>query len=71
LYQELLGDEYKDGDDVNYDLWFRYMISMRKVIDTKNGLQKETSMEILKGLGFRKEVVKHIEQCVEFSYNST
>lgn len=71
MYRELLGEEYRDGDDVNYDLWFRYMISMRKVVNSKNGLQKATSMEILKRLGFRKEVVKHIEQCVEFSYNST
>ena len=53
MYKELLGEEYRDGDNVNYDLWFRYMISMRKVVTNKYGLQKSTSMEILKRLGFR------------------
>lgn len=71
LYKELLGEEYRDGDNVNYDLWFRYMLSMRKVIDSKFGLKKEISIEILKKLGFRKNVIKHIEQCVEISYNQT
>lgn len=60
LYKELLGDEYMDGDDVQYDLWFRYMVSMREVIDSHDGLQEETSTEILRKLGFRGGVIKHI-----------
>jgi hypothetical protein len=43
LYEELLGDAYRDGDDVNYDTWFRYMLSMREVIDSHDGLQEHTA----------------------------
>lgn len=60
-----------DGDNVNYDLWFRYMISMREVIDSHEGLQEATSDEILKKLGFRKMVVKHIKDCTRISYEQT
>ena len=64
-------DEYKDGDNIDYDLWFRYMISMREVIDSKKGLQKTTSNEILKKLGYRKKVIEWLDQCVEVSFENS
>lgn len=38
IYQDIVGESYRDGDDVNYDTWFRYMLSMREVIDSHEGL---------------------------------
>ena len=57
LYRELIGPNYFDGDQVDYDIWFKYMISMREVIDSSEGLQESTSDEILHKLGMKKNIV--------------
>ena len=52
IYKEIIGESYRDGDDVNYSLWFRYMISMRRFINGKNAaLQSRAHMAILSKLG--------------------
>lgn len=68
LYNEIVGESYRDGDDVDYDLWFRYMISMRHVINSKIGFTQFASGAILSNLGVAKNVIKHIEDCVDFAY---
>ena len=47
IYNEIIGESYLDGDDVDYDIWFRYMLSMREVIDFYKALRPATAKRIL------------------------
>lgn len=74
IYDELLGENYQDGDEINYDPWFEYMISMRQIVDSKEALSKDASDQILKrlknrdGSRFYNSGRKiRVEQCEEFA----
>ena len=80
LYQHVVD---KNKDEINYNDWFNYMISMRKDIDSHSKESivgedgkvmintyefKRTPQRILKELDYSQKDIKSIEKCVEDSF---
>ena len=70
----------RDGENINYNDWFNYMITMRQEIDTHSNVPVEledgtttlrtyefstTPQTILKNLGYSKSEIKSINDCVD------
>lgn len=75
----------RDGENINYNDWFNYMITMRQEIDTHSNIPVEledgtttlktyefatTPQVILKNLGYSRSEIKSINDCVDESYMS-
>ena len=64
----------RDGENIDYSDWFKYMITMREIIDNHKTLKDDTFLRMpsqtLYEMGYSKSTVSSIQDCVENSFET-